>query len=313
MTHRSEKIFKSLDQQIEILKEKGLVFNDIDNAKEILVRENYFFISGYREIFMKSKKLNQFIEGTTFEELYAMLIFDRKMRNILFKHILIIENNIKSIISYQLSKRYGFKEKDYLNPKNFTQDRDKFAQVKDILNKMKRQIRVNGKHHTATYHYIANYGYIPLWILVKVLSFGIISEFYGILKNEDQMKVAQMYNLDPDTLIIYLSVLANYRNICAHEEVLFDHRTQRPIPDTKYHQQLNIELVDDEYNYGKVDIFAVILIFKVMLSDEEIREAIREIQYEVDVLNGKIHSVSMTSILNTCGLPENWDLIRNME
>ena len=52
----------------------------------------------------------------------------------------------------------------------------KSRQVRDILNKMRRQIRVNGRQHTATLHYIDNYGYIPMWILVKVLSFGIISE-----------------------------------------------------------------------------------------------------------------------------------------
>ena len=189
----SSKIFKNLDEQIQILLDKGLIIDDIEKTKVILLRENYFFISGYRHLFMKSKKINQFIEGTTFEELYSMFLFDRKIRNIYFKNILIVENNMKSIISYQLSKKYGFKEKDYLDPKNFTVDSMKVRQVHDIINKMKRQIRVNGSQHAATYHYIANYGYVPLWILVKVLSFGLISELYGILKTEDQLKIANMY------------------------------------------------------------------------------------------------------------------------
>lgn len=312
MINKQKKIFKSLDEQIEILIDRGLIINDVDKAKGILVRENYFFLSGYREIFTKENKHDHFMEGTKFEELYAMLICDRKIRNIFFKNILIIENNMKSIISYQLSKRYGFKEKDYLNLKNFTQDRDKLAQVNDVLNKMKRQIRVNGNHHTATYHYIANYGYIPLWILVKVLSFGIISELYGILKNEDQMKVAQIYNIDPDTLIIYLSVLSNFRNICAHEEVLFNHRTQRPIPDNEIHEDLNIEIKDEEYIYGKIDSFAVLIIFKFMLSEEEFREVIREVQYEIDILSGKVNTVSINTILNTAGFPDNWAEIINI-
>ena len=34
------KIFKTLDEQIEILKSKGLVINDVEKAKEILFREN---------------------------------------------------------------------------------------------------------------------------------------------------------------------------------------------------------------------------------------------------------------------------------
>ena len=113
-----KKTFKTLDEQIEILKSRGLVINDIEKAKNILLRENYFFISGYRHLFMKSRKDDKFISGTTFEELYAMFVFDRRVRNIFFKNLLIVENNIKSLISYQLSKKYGYKEKEYLNPKN---------------------------------------------------------------------------------------------------------------------------------------------------------------------------------------------------
>ena len=176
-----EKVFKTLDEQISILKEKGLVIEEEEKVKDILLRENYFFISGYRHLFMNSYKDTMFIKGTTFRELYAMFLFDRSIRNIFFKYILIIENNMKSIFSYSLSKKYGYRDKEYLNLKNFSQDPMKVRQVKDVLSKMKRQIRLNGMQHTATQHYMQRYGYIPLWILVKVLSFGIISELYSIL------------------------------------------------------------------------------------------------------------------------------------
>lgn len=308
----NSKIFKNLDEQIDILRSKGLVINNVDKAKEILFRENYFFISGYRHLFMTSRKDSHFITGTTFEELYAMFSFDRKIRNIFFSFILIIENNMKSIISYQLSKKYGYKEKEYLNPNNFTQDAMKARQVYDILNKMRRQIRINGREHTATLHYIDNYGYVPMWILVKVLSFGIISEFYGILKSEDQLRIAEVYRLDVETLSIYLSLVSNYRNICAHEEVLYDHRTQRSIPDCKYHQQLCIEVNDDEYKYGKNDLYAIVIIMKQMLSETEFRDLMNQVSYEADILEGRLHSVSITSILNSCGFPNNWKEIMDI-
>lgn len=300
------KVFKTLDEQIEILREKGLIINDDVKAKDILFRENYFFVSGYRHLFMRSAKDGQFITGTTFEELYAMFTFDRKIRNVMFKYILIIENNIKSIISYQLSKKYGYKEKDYLNPKNFSQDPMKVRQVKDILNKMKRQIRVNVKEHAATSHYIQNYGYIPMWILVKVLSFGIISELYSILKPDDQIKIAEVYNLDVETLSIYLSLLANFRNVCAHEDMLYDHRTQRVIPDCQYHYLLDIDMTDEEYNFGKNDLYALVIIMKQMLTNSEFRELIYEIGYEIDVLDGKVDVVPLNQILNKIGFPDNW-------
>lgn len=308
-----KKIFKTLDEQIEILQNKGLIINDVDNAKQILFRENYFFVSGYRHLFMRSSKENIFIKGTTFDELYATFVFDRRIRNIMFKYILIIENNMKSIISYQLSKKYGIKERDYLNPKNFTQDGIKSRQVNDVIAKMKRQIRVNGKQHTATLHYLSNYGYIPMWILVKVLSFGIISELYNILKAEDAYNIAEYYNLQPDSLSIYLAILSNYRNVCAHEDILYDHRTQRSIPDTKYHYLLDIEATDEEYNYGKNDLFAVIIIMKFMLQPTEFHDLIYEIGYEIDVLDGKVDTVPLNLILNKIGFPNNWRDIDDLD
>lgn len=309
----SKKIFKTLDEQIQILEYKGLVIHDIDEAKRILFRENYFFVSGYRHLFMRSMKDNSFIPGTTFEELYATFVFDRRIRNIMFKYILVIENNMKSIISYQLSKKYGIREKDYLNPKNFTQDGIKARQVTDVINKMKRQIRVNGKQHTATLHYLSNYGYIPMWILVKVLSFGIISELYNILKAEDAYSIAEYYDVQPETLSIYLSLLSNYRNVCAHEDILYDHRTQRSIPDSKYHYLLDIEMTDDEYNYGKNDLFALLIIMKQMLQEEEFHDLIYEIGYEIDILDGKVDVVPLNLILNKIGFPNNWRDIDNLE
>ena len=308
-----KKTFKTLDEQIEILRSRGLVVNDVEKAKNILLRENYFFINGYRHLFMRSNKDNVFISGTTFEELYAMFVFDRRVRNIFFKNLLIIENNIKSLISYQLSKKYGFKEKEYLNPKNFSKDPIKARQVHDVLNKVKRQIRVNGRQHSATMHYISNYGYIPLWILVKVLSFGIVSELYDILDESDQVEISRYYDLDIETLAIYLSILSNYRNLCAHEDILYDHRTQKVIPDSRYHYLLNIDMTDDEYNYGKNDLFSVVIIMKRMLTENEFRSFINELGYEIDILSGKTNILPINDFLNKIGFPDNWREIADLD
>jgi len=309
----TRKTFKNLDEQIEILRSRGLVITDVEKTKNILLRENYFFISGYRHLFMKSWKDRNFIPGTTFEELYAMFVFDRRVRNIFFKNLLIVENNIKSLISYELSRKYGFKEKEYLNPKNFTKDPMKVRQVHDVLNKVKRQIRVNGKQHSATMHYITNYGYIPLWILVKVLSFGIVGELFNILEDKDQSDIASFYNLDVETLSIYLTILSNYRNLCAHEDILYDHRTQKVIPDTRYHYLLNIDMTDDEYNYGKNDLFSVVIILKQLLTDHEFREFTNEIGFEIDMLEGKTNILPINNFLNKIGFPENWREIVDLD
>ena len=301
-----KKTFKTLDEQITILQNKGLIISDVNFAKDILLRENYFFLMGYRHLFFKSEKDRLFIPGTTFDELYAVFNFDRQLRNILFKNILIVENNAKSIFSYQLSKNYGYRESDYLNPKNFNRDSNRRKQVNDLLKKIQRQIRINGGQHQATMHYLNNYGYLPLWIVVKVLSFGIVSELYTILKSDDKQNIADIYNISVSDLELYFPIVANYRNLCAHEDILLDHKSQRAILDTKYHNYLNIPRMDGEYIYGKDDLFALIIILKRVLRDEDFRLLINEISYELDVLEGKLTSIPISKVMDVMGFPQNF-------
>ena len=300
------KEFKTIKEQIDILKERGLIIEDENYAEEILLRENYFFIMGYRHLFMKSAKESKFIPGTTFGEIYSLFQFDRSFRNIIFKNVLVIENQLKSVMSYQLSKKYGYREKDYLNAKNFTQDKAKARRVKDLIDKMKRQIRVNAAHHNATVHYINNYGYIPLWVLVKVLSFGIVCELYTILKKEDQIEIAEVFGTTPAVLEDILVILSNYRNLCAHEDIVFEHHTEREIPDTKYHEIMEIPKMDGEYIYGKKDIFAVIIIFKILLNEKDFRLMLKEIEYEIELLDGRVDTISINKILDRMGFPKNY-------
>ena len=190
-----------------------------------------------------------------------------------------------------MSKKYGFRERDYLKPKNFTQHPDKQRQLNDLLKKMKRQIRVNGSQHTATLHYVSNYGYIPLWILVKVLSFGIVSELYSVLKTEDQRDIARIYGVEVDDFMTYLPILANYRNLCAHEDILFENKTQKEIDDTIYHQVLGIPKNDGEFTCGKRDLFALIIIMKQLLQSEDFKNMTIELENIIQTLNSsKFHT-----------------------
>ena len=306
-----EKKFKTLDEQVDILKQKGLKISDPKYTKEVLLRENYFFLNGYRHPFVNKDK--SFKQGTTFEELYSLFLFDRSLRNVIFKYLLVIENNLKSIFSYQLSKKYGYKEKDYLKNTNFTTVPEKQAQLNDLLRKMKRQIRVNGAQHTATQHYASNYGYIPLWILVKVLSFGIISELYQVLKQEDQKEISDVFGIEIDTLIVYLPILANYRNLCAHEDILYENKTQKAINDTVYHHLLKIEKVEEEYSKGKYDLFALIIIMKQILEEEAFKNMTYEIDNIIETLNYNLHTIKIDNILDRMGFPLNWKDLSKIE
>ena len=131
------------------------------------------------------------------------------------------------------------------------------------------------------------------------------------MKRADQEAISDIYNVSVENLITYLPILANYRNLCAHEDILLDHRTQKEIGDTKYHAALDIPILDGEYIYGKDDLFALIIILKRLLRPDEFRLLVSEFSYELDILAGKLHTISVNKVLETMGFPVNYKDILN--
>ena len=126
------------------------------------------------------------------------------------------------------------------------------------------------------------------------------------MTDEDKLEVSSVFDITVENLESFLPILSNYRNLCAHEDIVFDHKTERVIPDTDYHKKLNIFKMDDEYIYGKNDLFAVIIIFKFLLEDSEFRLMLKEFEYELEKLDGKVDSIPVEKILDTMGVPKNY-------
>lgn len=139
-----------------------------------------------------------------------------------------------------------------------------------------------------------------------------INELYSILKPEDKLLIAEYYNLDVETLGIYIGLLSNYRNLCAHEDIVYDHKTQKEIPDTRYHRILDIPTMNDEYEYGKNDIYAVVIMLKQVLDERDFSSFIGEVSYELSLLDGRVEVIPQRKILDRMGFPENWEDITNI-
>ena len=72
-------------------------------------------------------------------------------------------------------------------------------------------------------------------------------------------------------------------------------------------------MTEDHYDYGKNDLFAVVIILKQLLLKEQFNEFIKEIGYEMDILDGKVSSIPLNIFLNKIGFPVNWRDIINYD
>lgn len=114
------KEFKTIDDQIEILKARGLMFDDEEFAKEKLLETNYYnTINGYKKLFVTIDINGNeiFKSNVKYEELFYLSEFDRSMRTVYLENILKIENRLKTLVAYYFSEEYGYD--NYLKIDNF--------------------------------------------------------------------------------------------------------------------------------------------------------------------------------------------------
>lgn len=114
------KPFKTYEEQVEIIKNRGLIVEDEKFAKEQLALYNYYnIINGYKDLFVidNGTERERFKENVKFEELLKLYTFDIKMKQLFLEQILRIESILKSTIAYVFAKNHP--DGDYLNKNNF--------------------------------------------------------------------------------------------------------------------------------------------------------------------------------------------------
>lgn len=313
----ADKSYKSYRQQLNILRSRGMVIgkgSQGSRVMHILERENYYnVINGYKELFLASKATATTDEvykiGTTFDEVYALYNFDRELRNIYLKYLLKLENTFKTVISHEFSVKYG--HDNYLKIENFdnSNERNISSSIKligDIQQEIARQM---SKHHSVVTHYMTEHGYIPLWVLVNVLTFGKIENFYKNMKPIDKTIVAKQFHLQPEEFAKFMHMLALARNKCAHDERFFDIKFKDRIH-TKSIKNFSVlgivRAKDGSYTYGTHDSYAIAIMFALLLSKSDVNDFISSIKFAFMKLQKQLHTISVTDIMSIMGYGTNW-------
>lgn len=98
------KEFKTIDEQIEILKDRGLIFNDTKMVRRYLLTNNYYNIIKCQGKYFQVRA-DTFIKGTKFDEVRNLYFFDKQLKHTFFNSILNVEHHLKSIFAHQFSEK----------------------------------------------------------------------------------------------------------------------------------------------------------------------------------------------------------------
>lgn len=197
------------EEQIQILKKRGCVIQDEAFCAQKLSEINYYRLAAY---FLPFKQADDtYCVGTSFEKVYHIYEFDRKLRALLFSAIEDIEVSFRSKLAYFHAHKYG--PTGYLDPANFSPKHDS----KIFQEKIDAEIKSNSKvlfvqHHVQHYN-----GVFPIWVISELFTFGMVSYFYADMVTADRKAIASdLYQSVPKNVSSWLRCCTDLRNICAH-------------------------------------------------------------------------------------------------
>jgi abortive infection bacteriophage resistance protein len=242
------KPFLSYENQLSILKERGLEIQNESKALHLLEAISYYRLSGYwYPLLEEPKKNHKFKEGATFELAFKLYCFDRELRLLVIREIEKIEVAVRAKMIHILSEEKGAFW--YQDSTNFSNEIKHQKTLKKIIEEYERSDEKFLKAFKSKY----SNPLPPSWMMLEVASFGALSVLYGLLKpGKTRRKVARYFGVSDTVLISWLHSIVYLRNVCAHHTRLWNKamRVQPIIPENLNVQWLsNIDIENNKCYY----------------------------------------------------------------
>ena len=287
------KEYKTNEELLEHLISKNVkIPNKKDALKKIEKYTYYSIVNSYKTIFKNEDGCYK--KNVSFDEIFALYNFDKNIKYIFLKYSLEIEIQMKALMANQISKVYGIE--DYLNENNLDEMFDSNTKCK-LIEKINKEIEDDYKVHSAITHYKDKYGFIPPFVLTKVLTLGVVSSYYGLLKQSDRQAIAKEFKVSDKLLKQILKNLTLVRNICAHNDRLYCFRNKA---------YLSFREIDKTYKRkdNETNLYMVMRTMKLFLKDDY-NNLTKELLNEIKKLKISLLSISIEDILKIMGFPKN--------
>ena len=209
---------RSIEEQIKLLKKRGMIFDDEDKAEQILEDVGYYRLGFYWYHFQKDFKKHLFLDNTHFSTVINLYYLDVDLRFLLIKVLSRIEINLRTRIIYIVSNHY----KD--NPFWFADKRIMKNQFVDTLDNFYTDIKKKNKVIAEHHRKYPNDKYAPAWKTLEFMTLGSLYTLFTSLKEEEiKTAIASKYRVrNIKVFDNYFKVIRNIRNICSHTRVLYD-------------------------------------------------------------------------------------------
>lgn len=221
----------TVDQQLDLLKSRGLTVNDTDKAREILLDIGYYRLGFYLFPFEKSypelrNRTHEYVEETSFEDAVNLYYFDFDLRLLLMRYLNRIEIAFRTSLIYNLSNKYKSNPVWFVSPTIVNRPYALDFERKVYTCDFKRNPVIH-RHHLTN----PNDRFAPAWKTLEFMTFGAVMKLYEQLKDrDDKIFIAHEFGVrQVVTFESYMHTIRQVRNACAHGLLLYDMRLTRRI------------------------------------------------------------------------------------
>lgn len=283
----------SIEKQIALLAERGLSIPDAPKAALYLSNISYYRLRAYTYPFQENSNANHpFTQGTTFDDVLNLYVFDRELRLMVFDAIERIEIALRTQIIYQFAMVYG--SHWFEMPELYKNS----SLLRNDLGSLDREI---DRSSEAFIHHYHNKYTSPLrpaaWMSLEITTMGLLSKLFENLKMCDAKKtVTAHFGLGhPKVLESWMHTFSNVRNICAHHGRLWNRNlTQAPIlPRNTTHPFITQREINPHQVYAA--LCCMLYLIKIISPNSGL----------VSKLRNHIET-SLKRPLNEMGFPEDW-------
>lgn len=295
---------RTIDEQISLLRAKGMEFTDLTEAKKVLARISYFRLKYFWTDLIDDSTDGDFMSGTSFDMVMERYNFDHNLRLVLFDAIEIIEVAFRAKIIYHMSRVAG-NGLWYLDSSLFENVDRHQDFVLDLKYEFERSTEPFAKK------YIENHpdwqgesmeGDNPdAWMIIEVASFGMLSKMYKNLKNQLPQKsaIANDFGLySSREFSNWIEIISLIRNIIAHHSRLWNRSLGKKISNIKRFR--NLWLNNDFSEAQKKKPYAIVCALVYLCNTVSGNNSVR------DKIKALFDSGSSSIPVQKIGIPANW-------
>ncbi|WP_406832497.1 Abi family protein [Pedococcus sp. KACC 23699] len=222
----------SADELVDLLTDRGLEVSDRERARRYLKHIGYYRLSPYTIPFQQGGPDHVLREGTSFDALLDLYVFDRALRLVVLDALERVEVAVRAALTDHMSTTYDDPHW-YMSPEHFHDGGRHAGLLKIVRDTCEERLRGTPDagqdsliHRSALEHYLTTYSspeLPPSWLVGETLTIGQLSSAYRNLKRRaDRMAVARSIGLTAPVLESWMPTYVRVRNICAHHGRLWN-------------------------------------------------------------------------------------------